>query len=138
MTTERTPRMDRFWSKVDIGDCWLWLGGKAAGRYGGFYDRGKWRPAHLVAYEELVGPVPDGLELDHLCRVTHCVNPDHLEPVTHGDNVRRGRGPIHHRIQTKCKWGHLFDEANTRYEKGRLHRTCRACEREKSRARRAA
>ena len=69
------------------GDCWLWTGHCNQFGYGVVKHRGadRDRMAHLVLYEQLVGAVPDGLELDHLCRVRNCVNPDHLEPVTHPD-----------------------------------------------------
>lgn len=82
----------RFWSKVDAsGDCWLWTGAPHLG-YGRF-SRGRSGAtyAHRVAYELLVGPIPDGLTLDHLCWNTLCVNPDHLEPVTRAENTRRAR-----------------------------------------------
>lgn len=70
--------------------CWLWLGGKGGAGYGAI-TRGRFKqPAHRVFFELLVGPIPDGLQLDHLCCVRACVNPDHLEPVTQGENIRRG------------------------------------------------
>jgi hypothetical protein len=83
-----------------------------------------------MAYEMLVGPVPDGLELDHLCRVPACVNPDHLEPVTHIENVRRGRSYWAER--THCSAGHEYTRENTRITK--RGRTCRACKNETERA----
>lgn len=90
----------RFWSKVDkcgplplwapfLGRCWLWTGAPTNQGYGHLKIRGLWVKAHRLAYEMLVGPVPDGLELDHLCRVRLCVRPSHLEPVTHAENVAR-------------------------------------------------
>ena len=89
------PISARFWAKVDKTEtCWLWTGGQSAG-YGRFGFKG--RPnlgAHRFAYELLVGPIPPGLDLDHLCRVRNCVNPDHLEPVTRRENLLlRGGGP---------------------------------------------
>lgn len=80
--------MERFWAKVerDPSGCWLWTASLADGGYGHF---GRWK-AHRYAYETLVEPVPHGLDLDHLCRVRHCVNPSHLEPVTRAENLRRG------------------------------------------------
>lgn len=85
---------ERLWEKVDkTGDCWLWTRSLTIGnRYGGLSVDGRMRPAHRVAYELTVGPIPDGLELDHLCRNTRCVRPAHLEPVTHRENMRRGQG----------------------------------------------
>ena len=81
----------RFWAKVEkTATCWLWMGAKETRGYGYFrphsHDPFK---AHRIAYETLVQPVPEGLELDHLCRVRSCVNPAHLEVVTHAENVRR-------------------------------------------------
>jgi hypothetical protein len=73
--------------------CWVWLRKMHWNGYGYvFIGDGRRRGAHIVSYEQHVGPVPDGLELDHLCRVRACVNPDHLEPVTRTENVRRGAG----------------------------------------------
>lgn len=95
-----------FWSKVQYTPgCWLWLGALGRGGYGLSRHRGVLSVVHRVAYELLVGPIPEGLQLDHLCRVRHCVNPDHLEPVTALENVRRSRGwfntPAH-----ECARGH--------------------------------
>ncbi len=85
--------------------CWFWMGGLSERQYGVIYpSRGTNVRAHRVAYEMTRGPIPDGLVLDHLCRVHCCVNPDHLEAVTQGENVRRGfrpsRLPHHQRVQT--------------------------------------
>lgn len=115
----------RFWSKVEKTDgCWLWRGGLFRTGYGCFYEVPRpGRLAHRYAYELLVGPVPEGLELDHLCRVRHCVNPAHLEPITHAENMARGI----HATKTHCKHGHEFTEANTLLRNGGKGRTCRAC-----------
>ena len=96
MNDPRLPQ--RFWNKVKLGPggCWLWTAslkgpGYNTGRgYASFYWAGKGQSGHRVAYEVLVGTIPDGLQVDHLCRVRRCVNPEHLEPVTHRENVRRG------------------------------------------------
>jgi hypothetical protein len=128
----------RFWMMVDVngpGDCWLWTGHLGGGGYGAFSlgrrDNKKIK-AHRYAYETLVGPVPEGLELDHLCRVRHCVNPDHLEPVTRAENIRRGDAPAVNsargKAMTHCKRGHPFDDENTYYPPNRPEtRNCRAC-----------
>lgn len=88
--------VQRFWEKVDkTATCWLWRGAINRNGYGNFLAGGtradglRYQEAHIVSYELHRGPIPDGLELDHLCRVHHCVNPDHLEPVTHTVNMRR-------------------------------------------------
>lgn len=91
-TDARVSFEDRLWAKVDMTDgCWLWTGTVNRQGYGRFCigGRGNTRLAHRVTYELLVGPVPVGLELDHLCNVRGCVRPDHLEPVTHVENLRR-------------------------------------------------
>lgn len=75
------------------GDCWLWLGSTTHDGYGRTFVGGKDRLAHVVSYEFHVGPIPGGLTLDHKCRVRHCINPAHLEPVTIGENTRRGNAP---------------------------------------------
>lgn len=94
----RPSAWDRFVDKVVVAasDCWLWTGGRA-GRgdlYGQFWYGGTQGLAHRFSYETLVGPVPEGLELDHLCRVQHCVNPTHLEPVTPAVNIQRMRAAL--------------------------------------------
>lgn len=86
--------------------------------------------AHRVAYELTRGPIPAGMEIDHLCRVRSCVNPDHLEAVTRGENLRRGRGKTG--AQTHCKRGHELTPENTyRYvnRRGYVCRHCRQCRR---------
>ena len=83
---------ERFWAKVRKTDgCWLWTGSHNGLGYGTIRSVGRKMYVHRYSYELLVGPIPAGLELDHLCRVPGCVNPDHLEPVTHAENLRRGR-----------------------------------------------
>lgn len=88
---------ERFWEKVDIrgeDECWLWLGG-IPDRYGEFYDSGRMKKAHRVAYELSNGPIPDGLEILHTCDNPPCINPKHLFTGTHQDNmtdmVQKGR-----------------------------------------------
>lgn len=124
-------KSDRF-RIVDMGyetPCWVWQLGRNEDGYGLVADGGRSRKAHVVSYEQLVGPVPGGLELDHLCRVRACVNPTHLEPVTHDENIRR---QLHvNALKTHCKHGHPFDEANTILRGGK--RSCRACANRRSR-----
>lgn len=129
----------RFWEKVDRqgnGDCWPWLGCLGTGGYAMFWNGERNMHAHRFAYELLVGPIPEGLVLDHLCRVRHCVNPAHLEPVTHAENIRRGEGWAgQHARKTHCPQGHPYDEENTIYRvrKSRWGRStareCRICRR---------
>lgn len=126
-----------FWSKVERrsgSECWLWSGGLLRG-YGRFYIRRKYVGAHRFAYELLVGPIPDGLTLDHLCRVRACVNPAHLEPVTTRENWRRGESfSAMNARKTHCLRGHAYDEENTLQRKSRGGRLCAECKRERERA----
>ena len=131
----RTPLADRLWAKVDKTEtCWLWTGARTRLGYGqighGGQD-GKVVVVHRVAYELLVGPIPEGLELDHLCHVRRCVNPAHLEPVTHLENMRRG----HFATKTHCPRAHPYDSANTLVSNGR--RYCKTCARMWAKKRRA-
>jgi uncharacterized UBP type Zn finger protein len=88
---------------------------------------GKWVYAHRVSYEAANGPIPEGLVIDHLCRVAACINPDHLEAVTQRENMLRGVGPVAVNVQkTRCTHGHLFDSDNT-YWTSVGARQCRAC-----------
>lgn len=89
----KQPIADRLWAKVDkSGECWLWKGAINEHGYGHMRSEGRFVRPHRVAYELLVGPVPEGLVLDHLCRTPACVNPAHLEPVTQSENLKRGIG----------------------------------------------
>lgn len=107
--------------------CWLWNGALTTAGYGHLnIGGGRYAMAHVVLYEDRHGPVPDGLELDHLCRVRHCVNPDHVEPVTHLENVRRGLAASTLRTG-KCKYGHDHAVHGYTSPKGRRH--CLECRR---------
>lgn len=130
----------RFWSKVVIhpSGCLVWAARLNHAGYGQVHVHGHTVKAHRLAYELLVGPIPTGLEIDHLCRNRACVHPDHLEPVTHTENTRRGaRGGA---LLIACPYGHPYDEANTHINwHGR--RECRVCRerwRETANARRRA
>jgi hypothetical protein len=121
------------WQPVE-GGCWLWWAGKTKHGYGTFCPRARVTfAAHRYAYEITRGPIPRRLVLNHLCRVSSCVNPAHLEPVTQRENVRRG---IKGDLTTCCPHGHPYTRANTYIHKGRRH--CRACNAERQRARRRA
>ncbi len=124
---DRLPESLRFWSKVTKSEgCWEWVGARVASGYGSFrLANGRTGSAHRWAYEDASGPIPEALELDHLCGNRSCVNPAHLEPVTHHENVLRGR---HNQNdgKTMCKYGHDLRGENLRMEPdGR--RACRAC-----------
>lgn len=119
---------ERFFAKVHTtSTCWLWTAYTNPDGYGQFGEtHGQGRLAHRWAYEHLVGPIPAGMQLDHLCRVRHCVNPSHLEPVTQRENLMRGEGvTTKNAAKTHCVHGHPFDEANTYAWRGR--RACRTC-----------
>ena len=113
-----------FWQKVRIehpAGCWLWTGTIDANGYGRFNGR----YAHIIAWEDSQLPVP---ERDHLCRTPNCVNPLHMEPVTHKINTLRSTNPLAENARkTQCLHGHAFDDANTYWHGG--WRQCRACNR---------
>ncbi|MHB8311836.1 MAG: HNH endonuclease signature motif containing protein [Candidatus Dormibacteria bacterium] len=124
----RTALEDRLWAKVEArpSGCWEWRGARGRG-YGVIWVAGALAKAHRVVYELLVEPIPPGFELDHLCRRPACVNPSHLEPVTHVENMRRGLGHGH---ESHCPWGHPYDDMNTRRRRrpdGTIQRECREC-----------
>lgn len=138
-------RVERYlWAKVDKagpGGCWIWTGGTSLG-----YGRVGCRipltgsgtdMAHRITYELLVGPIPAYPEyhLDHVCRVTLCVNPSHLEVVTAEENTRRG---LHGVLRTHCKNGHELTEENLQRRRWDNQRRCKTCYREEARAKRAA
>lgn len=117
MNTEPTQdRPSRFWSKVDRSDdpTEFWVGG------------GMRKLAHRYVYELEVGPIPEGLEIDHLCRVRNCVNPAHLEAVTHAENIRRGTQGEWSKAKTHCPSDHPYNAANTVLN-SRGTRVCRIC-----------
>jgi hypothetical protein len=131
---------DRLLSQIEITDdgCWLWTGYRnpEPKNYGRIRVYGRLWTTHRLAYEVLVGPIPEGLTLDHLCRRPPCINPAHLEPVTVQENIARGTQGWNMRIKTHCPRGHPYDEVNTWRDKRGI-RYCRACAREKARERRA-
>lgn len=129
---------ERFWAKVEKTEaCWLWTAVLNSAGYGRFYSQGRMALAHRISYLAHRGSIPPGLQLDHLCRVRSCVNPDHLEPVTQRENILRGTSPVAlAAAATHCPSGHPYDEANTLHSASGCRR-CRACSREKHRAKAA-
>jgi hypothetical protein len=134
----REQDVRRFWSKVALPNeqgCMLWLASCQPSGYGQISIGGTMRLAHRVSYQLAYGPVPDGLVTDHLCRVRHCVAPEHFEAVTSAENVRRGILGLRNRNRTHCPAGHPYDEANTRV-RANGWRDCRACDVARESARR--
>ncbi len=125
--------LQRFCSQVEFTeDCWLWRGWIEHHGYGRFRADGKRYYAHRWAYEAMVGPIPDGLTLDHLCRNRACVKPDHLQPVSNKTNILRGDSPsaVNAR-KTHCPQGHEYTPQNTYGWHG--WRLCRECHRHHAR-----
>jgi hypothetical protein len=125
--------VDRFMSRVmpiPESGCWLWTGHISRNGYGKFHDSGKIYLAHRFGYEMFIGQIPADLTLDHLCRVTSCVNPKHLEPVTMLNNIYRGNGACAiNRRKTNCPQGHPYSPENT-YKDRFGKRYCRRCRRD--------
>ena len=134
----------RFWDKVSVdpSGCWLWTAFKSEKGYGqfGVREQGQRRTvrAHRYAYESIVGPIPSGLTLDHLCRVRHCVNPAHLEKATVRVNVLRGDGITARQLRAPhCAKGHPYTTENTSLLHGwRICRVCRKANNQRKRANR--
>lgn len=125
----------RFWSRVNFdapNDCWEWPITPTQQGYGIIQLDGRAQKAHRVSYLLLVGAIPDGLTIDHLCRNRACVNPDHLEAVTNKINVLRGQGVCAMNAhKTRCPQGHDFVDTNIyTYPNGR--RGCRSCRKSNS------
>lgn len=138
VTKKRGALEERFWAKVDKRgpeDCWLWTAYLKPTGYGEIGLGGRNQPmvhAHRVSYEIANGPIPEGLVIDHLCRVRNCVNPAHLEAVTNKENLLRGVGPSALSARkTHCSQGHPYDEGNTYTHQGTRH--CKECYRLRNR-----
>lgn len=124
-------RLERYIERDAASGCWLWRGctdgTPSREGYALLTIDYKIYKAHRVSYEAHVGPIPEGLQLDHLCRVRRCVNPKHLEPVTAAENLRRAA--IHATRVTECPYGHQYDESNTYVVPTTGDRQCRSCRR---------
>lgn len=146
----------KFWAKVAPNSetgCWVWTASLRRSGYGRYGNKANQRAAHRVSYEAMVGPIPDGMQIDHLCRVPNCVNPAHLEPVTHLENVRRAiaartspeevartlalqeslalaaSGAGANSLKTHCPKGHEYTGDNLYVRPGRC-RECNTCRRD--------
>ena len=119
--------IERFWMKVEMGPgCWLWLGAKRGKGYGSFFVDGRNVGAHRYAYELANGPIPVGLQIDHLCRTPLCVRADHLEVVTSRINTLRGVSVVAKcAVATHCPHGHEYTPENTYRSRG--ERACKTC-----------
>lgn len=142
MKLDDLPTRIRRWTINPDTGCWEWTG--SIGRtpnsgYGKVRWDGRSQRAHRVIYELLVGKIPEGLQLDHLCRVRHCVNPDHLEPVTQRENILRGIGFCAiNALTTHCPAGHAYAAPNACRTVRRSSRSCRLCHNEQESRRREA
>lgn len=120
-----SPVIDRAMARLSYDHgCWRWGGALDPNGYGRISNRNGTQLVHRVVYQALVGPIPDGFVLDHLCRNPTCVNPDHMDVVTMRENVDRGRS----KAKSHCKWGHEYTPANTLIRKDK--RVCRECNRQ--------
>ena len=128
--------LDRLASKFEINPetgCWVWTAAKHRTGYGSVWSAGQMQRAHRVCYEATVEPIPEGLEIDHLCRNRDCINPDHLEPVTQKENI--GRGVPWRPRPTHCPNGHEYTPENTGVHKNSIR--CRTCDKGYQERRRA-
>lgn len=129
-----TPKADNPKLREEIEECWLFAGYKSPAGYGrvSFWDTERKKvtgiPVHRVMYEALVGEIPAGLVIDHLCRVRCCINPSHLEPVTHQTNILRGVGlPAQNAVKTHCSRGHELTPENMYLIRNGKNRNCKTC-----------
>jgi len=118
----------RFFAKVTTtSTCWLWKGGTSKKGYGRFWQNGRSVAAHRFSYELVRGKIPEGKQIDHLCRRHNCVNPAHLEVVTPRENLMRGETlAAANAAKTHCPKGHQFTESNTYYTSAK-RRLCKTC-----------
>jgi hypothetical protein len=130
MAKSLLQRFEEKYTPEPNSGCWLWTAALSAAGYGAIGSGYKVRLAHIVSYEFKFGKVPNGLELDHKCRLRCCVNPYHLEPVTHRENCIRGDAPKRNGNKTHCPRGHEYSAANTIINQPSTRppfRVCRKC-----------
>ncbi len=123
---------ERLLSKIEIDEigCWVWKGARFKKKYGDYAQirmggrlDSKNKRAHVVSYEHFVGKVPEGMELDHICQNTLCINPAHLEPVAHKENCKRRKDsglPF-------CRHGHKYTPETTYIRPDNGRRECKVC-----------
>lgn len=136
----KPSRADRFWAKVEKGEgCWVWSASLTHDGYGCFRGENGMTLAHRFSYILANGPVPDGFQIDHLCRNRRCVRPDHLESVTPRENAMRSNSSGALAVRTgKCVRGHDLSGARVVVTaEGRVERHCRECRRERRRERKS-
>ena len=123
------PILDRLMCKMTIksNGCWEWTASLDSCGYGHIFFAGKLRKAHRVAYELLKTPIPEGYEIDHLCRNRRCINPEHMEIVSHAENMRRSPSFEKRRLAKRCKRGHSLSDAFINKTKSGISRQCRQC-----------
>lgn len=126
----RRIRFEQVSERADLGPCWIWTGRRAHNGYGRVKFAGRDQAVHRITYELVNGPIPDGLEPDHLCRIRACCRPDHLEPVTHVVNCRRGGFAA----RSECAYGHPYTEGSfyIRVRPSCQERVCLACQRDRN------
>ena len=143
MPRTSSPTIERFWKHVNkegpipsgspvTNGCWLWTGYVGYDGYGNFWDgtytsayKQRWVYPHRFIFAEINGPIPEGMEINHLCRTRNCVRPEHLELVSRAQNAR------HRQVKTHCIHGHEYSAENTRYYGG--HRVCVTCRKSRRR-----
>ena len=128
--------LERFWDKIELSDhnddqCWYWTSSINKKGYGNMWKDGTSQIVHRISYELFRGKIPKGLQIDHLCRNRSCVNPQHLEPVTLTENIRRSDVGRNMRIKTHCPQGHEYNKDNT-YINTLGSRMCKLCIRERN------
>lgn len=142
-TMDARERLEARTERPEGTNCWLWRGSLNIYGYGRIKFHGESVFVHRLSYETLVGPIPDGLVIDHLCRVRNCVNPDHMEPVTNSENIRRGVAGLTKMLSAKGCRKHGYESGKFMPVKNRpspkwVCSTCTADSRARSRARKAA